>query len=228
MRDGRKNMRITVSTDGPYYVDGDIPLLDCEIVVDDEGVAAQWKEDDRGESADGMALCRCGRSSTKPFCDGSHFDQPAFDGTETASNDPYMESAACIHSSAMKLRDAKHLCAEARFCMAGGGIWNLVERSDDPEVAAVIERAAAMCPSGRYTVCDVDTDAQHEPDHIPSIGLIEDPQCSCYGPLWVRGGIPVVSEATGVEYEVRNRVTLCRCGKSKNKPFCDGSHLPAE
>jgi CDGSH-type Zn-finger protein len=41
--------------------------------------------------------------------------------------------------------------------------------------------------------------------------------------LWVRGGIPVIS-ADGFAYEVRNRVTLCRCGASANKPFCDGSH----
>jgi CDGSH-type Zn-finger protein len=43
------------------------------------------------------------------------------------------------------------------------------------------------------------------------------------GPLWIRGGIPVAG-ADGREYEVRNRVTLCRCGRSNNKPLCDGSH----
>jgi CDGSH-type Zn-finger protein len=43
------------------------------------------------------------------------------------------------------------------------------------------------------------------------------------GPLLVRGGIPVESE-DGRPYEVRNRVTLCRCGHSRNKPFCDGTH----
>jgi CDGSH-type Zn-finger protein len=43
------------------------------------------------------------------------------------------------------------------------------------------------------------------------------------GPLWVRGGVSVEA-ADGFEYEVRNRVTLCRCGQSNNKPFCDGSH----
>ncbi len=53
--------------------------------------------------------------------------------------------------------------------------------------------------------------------------MIEDPQEGVSGPLWVRGGIPVVS-ADGTPYEVRNRVTLCRCGASQNKPFCDGSH----
>jgi CDGSH-type Zn-finger protein len=39
----------------------------------------------------------------------------------------------------------------------------------------------------------------------------------------VRGGIAITS-ADGYTYEVRNRVTLCRCGHSKNKPFCDGTH----
>ena len=38
------------------------------------------------------------------------------------------------------------------------------------------------------------------------------------------GRIPIQS-ADGTEYEVRNRATLCRCGRSHNKPFCDGTHL---
>jgi hypothetical protein len=42
------------------------------------------------------------------------------------------------------------------------------------------------------------------------------------GPLWVRGGIPVIA-ADGQAYEVRIRMTLCRCGKSENKPFCNGA-----
>jgi Iron-binding zinc finger CDGSH type len=63
-----------------------------------------------------------------------------------------------------------------------------------------------------------------EPALPVSIGLIEDPVEGVSGPLWLRGGIPVTS-ADGFEYEVRQRVTLCRCGASKNKPFCDGSHV---
>lgn len=44
-----------------------------------------------------------------------------------------------------------------------------------------------------------------------------------HGPIWVRGGIRVES-ADGNNYEIRNRVALCRCGKSSNKPFCNGAH----
>ncbi len=62
-----------------------------------------------------------------------------------------------------------------------------------------------------------------EPHYECSIGVIEDPVEDCPGPLWVRGGVPVVG-GDGVAYEVRNCGTLCRCGASKNKPVCDGSH----
>lgn len=50
-----------------------------------------------------------------------------------------------------------------------------------------------------------------------------DPAAGVSGPLWVRGGIPIMS-ADGVQYETRNRAILCRCGAWQNKPFCDGSH----
>jgi hypothetical protein len=62
-----------------------------------------------------------------------------------------------------------------------------------------------------------------EPNLPQSIGVVEDPSKQCSGPLWIRGGIPVES-ASGERYETRNRVTLCRCGQSSNKPFCDGTH----
>lgn len=57
----------------------------------------------------------------------------------------------------------------------------------------------------------------------PSIGVVEDPSMRCSGPLWVRGGITVESH-DGKRYEKRNGVTLCRCGASESKPFCNGAH----
>jgi CDGSH-type Zn-finger protein len=56
-----------------------------------------------------------------------------------------------------------------------------------------------------------------------SIGLVEDPQDQRSGPLYLRGGIAVIA-SDGFAYEVRNQVTLCRCGLSDNKPFCNGAH----
>jgi CDGSH-type Zn-finger protein len=54
--------------------------------------------------------------------------------------------------------------------------------------------------------------------------LIRDTYHKGRGPIWVKGGVPIES-AKGFEYETRNRVTLCRCGLSENKPMCDGSHI---
>ena len=72
--------------------------------------------------------------------------------------------------------------------------------------------------------CDKKTGKVMEKEFEQSISLVEDPQNKVSGPIWVKGGVPVES-SDGSTYEVRNRVTLCRCGKSQNKPFCDGSHI---
>jgi CDGSH-type Zn-finger protein len=79
------------------------------------------------------------------------------------------------------------------------------------------------CPAGRLVVHDKKTHKASEEPLSPSIGVVEDPALGCSGPLWVRGRITVASE-DGTRYETRNRVTLCCCGASSNKPFCDGSH----
>jgi hypothetical protein len=83
------------------------------------------------------------------------------------------------------------------------------------------------CPSGRLVVVDKEGGEVLEPVMGQAIGVIEDPAIGVEGPLWLRGGIPVYS-AEGKPYEVRNRMTLCRCGKSTIKPFCDSSHYPEE
>jgi len=84
-------------------------------------------------------------------------------------------------------------------------------------------RQVKNCPSGRLVAFERASGEAIEPTLPASIGVLEHPAENASGPLWVRGRIPVVA-ADGFAYEVRNRVTLCRCGASANKPFCDGSH----
>jgi len=69
---------------------------------------------------------------------------------------------------------------------------------------------------------DVEAPRLLRPDQ--AIGIVEDPQMGCSGPIWIRGGIPI-EDADGEPYETRNHVTLCRCGKSGSMPYCDGSHV---
>lgn len=226
MNERATGMRIVVTVDGPYMVSGSVPLYRGEIVTNAKSESVAWRELERIPTHDVYVLCRCGQSSDKPFCDGAHIIT-GFDGTETASRSPFADVATCSTGPAVKLLDARKLCAEARFCDRAGGLWNLVDRSEDPGVLALIEDEAGMCPSGRYVACDPHTVAPHEPEYEPSIWLIEDPSLGVSGPIWVRGGIQIVS-ADGTPHEIRNRVTLCRCGHSQNKPFCDGSHITEE
>lgn len=220
---GNDTMKITVGKNGPYIVTGGVPLKTEEICNDDEGYSRTWKEVKTYPIQQQYALCRCGHSKNKPFCDGTHA-QIRFDGTEAGDRELYLDGTGIIRGPSLTLADNEHLCAHARFCMRAGGIWNLVKQPDNPEARDIAIEEACNCPSGRLVVYDNVTSVAIEPDLEKSIVVIEYPARGEHGPLWVRGGIPVVS-ADGRPYEVRNRVTLCRCGHSKNQPFCDGSHV---
>jgi CDGSH-type Zn-finger protein len=218
---GDETVRITITQNGPYRVTGSVPLAVQRIVTNQDGESIDWQQGRLFDTDDEYRLCRCGHAATKPFCDESCV-RLGFDGTETASRKPYLALADEDAGPIVSLTDAPSLCARARFCVVGDSIWRLVAREDEESISlAVLE--GTRCPSGRLVVWNRRTAAPFEPDLQPSIGLIEGPAAGLSGPIWVRGGIPVVS-ADGFEYETRNRVTLCRCGASRNKPFCNGSH----
>jgi len=214
--------RIVVLQNGPYVVTGNVPLAEQIIAADAEGGSEAWMEGDSFAPQQKYALCRCGQSKKKPFCDGTHA-KVGFDGTETASREPYLKQATAFDGPSLALLDAESLCAFGRFCDPHGKVWNQVSRTDDAKVRSMFIRQVENCPAGRLVVWDKASEKSIEPKLPISIALIEDPAEQCSGPIWLRGGVTLVS-ADGVEYELRNRITLCRCGGSKNKPFCDGSH----
>ena len=214
--------KILVSKNGPYVVSGGVPLSVATIVPNREGFSWDWREGPAFETENSYALCRCGHSKNKPFCDGTHA-KIGFDGAETATRRPYARLAERFDGPTLVLHDAESLCAFARFCDPGGKIWGLIERTDDPEARALVIREANHCPGGRLVVDDKPSGKEIEHELPPSIGVVEDPALDVSGPLWVRGGILIESH-DGRRYEVRNRVALCRCGASDNKPFCNGSH----
>jgi CDGSH-type Zn-finger protein len=213
---------VTISKNGPYLVEGSVPLAKQTIGADAEGEGETWVEGPAFPAQQKYSLCRCGHSKSKPFCDGSHA-KVGFNGAETASRAPYREQAGVLDGPVLRLSDAEKLCAFGRFCDPHGSVWKQVERTDDESVRARFLGQVANCPSGRLVAWSKTKGEALEPALPVSIGIVEDPAQQCSGPLWLRGGIPVVSH-DGHRYEVRNRVTLCRCGQSKNKPFCDGTH----
>jgi CDGSH-type Zn-finger protein len=216
-----KKGRIKITKNGPYIVTGGLPLTGMVIKVDDKGYPLQWVLTKTYTARETYSLCRCGRSKNKPYCDGSH-EKVGFKGVETADRTLYIKNVKIYDGPELKLTDKKKLCIGAGFCTRAGNIWNLTVNSDTPEYKKTAIQQAADCPSGRLVEWDKRGNAI-EPNFEPSIAVTED-QDGVSGALWVRGGVEI--EATdGYVYEVRNRVTLCRCGRSKMYPLCDGSHL---
>ncbi len=223
----KRSTKIQVTKNGPYTVTGNIPLYRMVIKCDGQtSIPKEWFFAAKLPTQQTYALCRCGQTKNKPFCDGTHF-KINFNGTEDWDNQPYEDIAKKIEGPQLTLKDAEILCASARFCHRGGDIWDQIPKSDDPKVKQNCVANECDCPSGRLVVNDKTTGKAVEPTLEQSIGFIEDPAIGVDGPLWIRGGIPVYS-ADGKLYEVRNRMTLCRCGKSTIKPFCDSSHYPEE
>jgi CDGSH-type Zn-finger protein len=95
---------------------------------------------------------------------------------------------------------------------------DLAREFDGPE--RLLTDARPLC---RLIAWNRHTAEAFEREFEPSMAVVEDPAHGVC-PLWVRGGIQIESAADGHVYERRNRLTLCRCGQSSNKPFCGGTH----
>lgn len=83
MTETKADVRVVVSKNGPYIVTGNVPLS-TQTIVADAGASESWKESGGLPQADKYALCRCGQSKKKPFCDGTH-TRIGFEGSETAT-----------------------------------------------------------------------------------------------------------------------------------------------
>lgn len=216
-------LRIVVVKNGPYLIYGQIPLKKEIVISSRLSVAEDWQEGSHYDVPERYAICRCGHTKNPPFCDSSHIEIN-FNGEETVEHKKFFEDPSITHGPELTLHDSMELCIGARFCHKGGGVWKLTRESDDPAKKELAIKEACNCPSGRLVQYDNKTNEPIEPDFEPSLSITVDIATKTSGPLWVKGYIPITS-AKGTTYEIRNRVTLCRCGKSDMKPFCDGRHV---
>ena len=210
--------RIEVTEDGPYRVGGGVRLVRTAQIETEYGEPVDWAPDDpiQPPTTD-YELCRCGNSSRKPFCDSTHERVP-FDGAEVADRGTYDERAYPYRGGDLTMLDDRTLCTTAGYCGDRfRNVWAMIADAADPAVAERIRHMSKLCPSGRLVTQPDGADERDELPYEEAIAVTRD------GPLWVRGGLQVIA-ADGTRYEVRNRQTLCRCGHSENKPFCDGSH----
>ncbi len=224
--DASAGKRITVEKDGPYVIQGDVPLVRKSQIVSEYGEPLAWKKGETLVTSDTYKLCRCGQSSHKPFCDDTHLTL-GFDGTEAADPTDTAERRV-IHKGGTHIvvRRDYSLCIDAGFC--GNRFTNIQKMVKDTADTSVRSQVIAMierCPSGSYTYAIESDEADVEPDLPQQIAVTTEMTSDgpIVGPLWVTGNIPI-ERADGQPFETRNRVTLCCCGRSKIKPLCDGSH----
>ncbi len=222
----REKKKIVVTKDGPYVVHGSIPLVHKIQVVSEYGEPLTWKLGGAIETPEIYELCRCGRSSFPPFCDVTHA-LVDLDGTETADTRPTAERQVLYPGGTrIVVRRDLSLCMESGFCgNRFTDVEKMVAHTDDSQVRAQVMAMIERCPSGSYVYSIQEGEEDIEPDLPQQIAVTTEitSEGPITGPLWVTGHIPV-ERADGQPFEARNRVTLCCCGHSKNKPLCDGTH----
>ena len=164
-----------------------------------------------------MALCRCGESANKPYCDGTHKKV----GFSSAKADDRTEDKMVDFAGAeITIHDNRGLCAHAGVCTDGlpsvfrmkEEPWIHPDSADPGDIEAVIDK----CPSGalRYSIA---ASREESGDVKPAIFIAPN------GP-YVVSGSPHLQDCELGDGATGERLTFCRCGGSKNKPYCDGSH----
>jgi CDGSH-type Zn-finger protein len=196
---------IDVPESGPFLVKGLQKLTDAQ----DQPIEM---------AKDVIALCRCGASKNKPFCDGTHKDIGFNGAMERQESYPVRE----YEGEELTVVDDIGICCHAGACVEGAPEaffkWEGDERvsaPDDCEREKIIA-TIRQCPSGSLAY-KLDGKTHNEFFSEPEIFVSQD------GPLHVRGGV-VMNEHTP---PTTDHYTLCRCGASKNKPYCDGAHKEA-
>jgi CDGSH-type Zn-finger protein/truncated hemoglobin YjbI len=205
--------RIVVAEGGPY------------LVTNAAAVRSPLGEPLR--AAPQLALCRCGESADKPFCDGSHA-RSSFSGAK----DPQRarDHRDTYPGTQVTIFDNRGICQHSGFCTSR--LPAVFRAGAEPFVAPSggrmdeVVRAVRDCPSGALSLAFDGTEARDLADwhrgRPPAIEVARD------GPYRVTGGIPLADAAGGTVRRAsgssREHYALCRCGHSQNKPFCSGMH----
>ena len=200
---GTGHVTVELQKDGPLKVSGLTAFKNSR----GEAIAARKT----------VFLCRCGDSRNRPFCDGTHV-QTGFTGAR--SDDRLPDKLERYEGRELTVLDNRGVCSHAGYCTAGlPAVWRSAAEPwidpDGADKAAVVE-IIRKCPSGALSYLE---DGQLRTDFHEAAEI----QVSRDGPYVVRGGVELKDCEFG-EGASREHYVLCRCGASRNKPFCDGSH----
>ncbi len=201
--------KIACLPNGPYYYFTDFTPKTVDKLQSSKG--------EERACVRGIALCRCGGSNNKPFCDGTHGKNGFVDKKVT---DGKLDKRVNFVGKKITIHDNRGICAHNGNCTDNlASVFKLdTEPWIDPDAAELekIIDTIKKCPSGAlsYTVENLE---HRDQDREPMITITKN------GPYAITGGIGLLDQPRGEEASTEH-YTLCRCGGSENKPFCDGTH----
>lgn len=193
---------ITPTPNGPYVVK-DLPAL-----ANQKGPIEMAKST--------IALCRCGKSANKPFCDGAH---SASGFSSDKQEDRREDAVDRYEGGGIAIEHNRGVCAHSARCTDGlPGVFKYGQEPwIDPAGATTAEIVEAVnrCPSGALRlVVEGSVDESREDVGEPAVFVASN------GP-YVLTGVELKDAELGKGAN-SNRLTLCRCGQSKKNRSATG------
>ena len=205
--------RIMPITDGPLY------LIKSQVPEQVENLQNSRKEPI--SKIVSVALCRCGGSKDKPFCDGTHRSLGL--SSEYKNTPQTVDRRKDYVGEGITVHDNRRICSHSAECLRNlESVFRLGEKPwinpDGASIESVFE-TVKKCPSGALSYSVDGIEHRDQKDRTPVVIVTKD------GPYHIEGGIELLGVNNWAEGASKEHYTLCRCGASSNKPFCDGSHF---
>ncbi|MGB3368272.1 MAG: CDGSH iron-sulfur domain-containing protein [Acidaminobacteraceae bacterium] len=205
---------ITVTKDGPFIFNS------IEKIQTQNGNQIELKET--------TSICRCGESFEKPFCDGSHI---IFDFKDEKDVYRVPDKIDVYKGKIITIYDNRSVCSHRGICYEelsevfkmSGGVFIDPDGADVDKIIDICKR----CPSGALSYSINESKRNLEAEEGDWEVRLAPRRYGYDGPIEVRGDVELIDEA-GSHPESSEHYALCRCGKSKNMPFCSGEHWKAK
>jgi len=203
-----KTTKITATENGPFKI------VNASKIENAKGTLLSQEEE--------LWLCRCGGSKNKPFCDGTH-NTNGFTGHSEAHE---VSKTVEYKGKHIIIYDNRSICAKRGYCTRElPTVFQKNEKWINPDGDSVekIIDICNRCPSGALSYALIGEEkcwGDIVPDTIVSLS---EKRFGSHGPYDVKGDREISGQASR-QPESPVKTTLCRCGCSKNKPFCSGEH----